>query len=354
MEAKTPLTRAVRQIWPLLILGLGLFAVVLALDLIGDDLLNQSLTEALIRLVVVIGLYIFVGNSGLISFGHIAFMMIGAYAAAWQTCCPLTKDIFMPGLPDYLLNNSHPFLVAVISGGVLAAIIALIAGAALMRLSGIAASIGTFAFFMIFYSFYLRWSPWTGGASSVVGIPYAATPWVTYMFVIATMIGAFVYSRSRFGLALRASREDEVAARASGINVMNQRLVAFVISAFFVGMAGGLYGHFLGMLTVDTFYLSMTFITLAMLVVGGMQSLSGAVVGVTFLSVLIELLRKFESGFEIGAITVGLPSGSAEVGLGVVMLLALIFWPRGIVRNAEIYWPWKGDPTADASARRQS
>lgn len=354
MEAKTPLTRAIRGVWPLLVLGLGLFAIVLALDLLGDDLQNQTLTEALILLVVVVGMYIFIGNSGLISFGHIAFMMIGAYAAAWQTCCPLTKDIFMPGLPDYLLNNSHPFVIAIVTGGLLAALVALIAGAALMRLTGIAATIGTFAFFMSFYSFYSRWSPWTGGASSVVGIPYEATPWVTYLFAMATMIGAFVYSRSRFGLALRSSREDEVAARASGIDVMIQRLVAFVISAFFVGMAGGLYGHFLSMLTVDTFYLKMTFITLAMLVVGGMQSLSGAVIGVVFLSVLIEFLRNLENGIAIGAIKVSLPSSSAEVGLGVVMLLALIFRPRGITRNAEIYWPWKGDPTAEASAKRQS
>ena len=354
MEANTPLTRAIRQIWPLLILGVGLFATVLVLDLIGDQLLNQSLTEGLVRLVVVVGLYIFIGNSGLISFGHIAFMMIGAYAAAWQTCCPYTKEIFMPGLPEYLLTNSHDYVTAIVSGGVLAAVVALIGGAALMRLTGIAASIGTFAFFMICYSFYLRWSTWTGGASSVVGIPYEATPWVVYVFAMATMAGAFVYSRSRFGLALRSSREDEVAARASGINVMIQRLIAFVISAFFVGMAGGLYGHFLGVLTVDTFYLGMTFITLAMLVVGGMQSLSGAVVGVAFISVLIEILRQFESGFQISDTTIALPAGSAEVGLGISMLLVLIFRPRGITRNAEIYWPWKGDPTAEATAKRQS
>ena len=78
------------------------------------------------------------------------------------------------------------------------------------------------------------------------------------------------------------------------LNVFRQRLLAFVISGFFCGMAGGLFGHFLGMLTVDSFYLSMTFITLAMLVVGGMQSMSGAVVGVVVISFFIEALRKLE------------------------------------------------------------
>ena len=91
-----------------------------------------------------------------------------------------------------------------------------------------------------------------------------------------------------------------------------------------------------------------------MLVVGGMQSLSGAVVGVVVLSFLIEGLRKLETGFEIGPATISLPGSSAEVGLGVVMLLILIFRPSGITRNTEIYWPWKGDETAETATRRQS
>ena len=354
MQANSPLTRQIREFWPPLILTVGLLIVVVVFEFAGNNIINQTVTEALIRVIVVVGLYIFIGNSGIISFGHIAFMMIGAYGAAWQTCCPLTRDIFMPGLPEYLLTHSNDFLPAVVIGGLLSAAVAAVAGVALMRLSGIAASIGTFAFLMICYSFYLRWSAWTGGASSVVGIPYDTTPWAAYGFAVVTIVAAYVYSRSRFGLALRASREDEVAAKAAGINVMVQRLVAFVISAFFVGMAGGLYGHFLGMITVDTFYLSLTFITLAMLVVGGMQSLSGAVVGVAVISFLIEILRQLEAGFEIGSGAFKLPSNSAEVGLGVAMLLILIFRPRGITRNTEIYWPWRGDPTAETTARRQS
>lgn len=354
MEAKTPLAKAIRSVWPLIVLAVGLMIIVAIIELFGDSIMSRSLTEALIRLVVVIGLYIFIGNSGLISFGHIAFMMIGAYATAWQTCCPMTRSIFMPGLPTFLMETNNNFVLAVVLGGLLAAIVAFIAGIALMRLSGIAASIGTFAFFMICYSFYRNWSTWTAGSSSVVGIPFEATPWVTYFFVVATMVGAFIFSQSRFGLALRASREDEIAAQAAGINVKTQRLIAFVISAFFVGMAGGLFGHFLGMLAVDAFYLNMTFITLAMLVVGGMRSLSGAVVGVVVLSFLIETLRAFEAGYKIAGSTWKLPGSSAEVGLGIIMLLILIFRPSGITRNTEIYWPWKGDPTAETATRRQS
>jgi len=354
MEPKSPLGHMVRDVWPLIILSIGLLLVVAVIQSLGDRIVSQSLTEGLIRLVVVIGLYIFIGNSGLISFGHIGFMMIGAYATAWQTMDPMTKDIFIPGLPAYLLANSHHWLIATIIGGLIAAIAAFISGLAMMRLSGIAASIGTFALFMSFYSLYLQWSTWTAGQSSLVGIPVTTTPWVAFWFCIVAMIGAFVYSRSKFGLALRASREDEVAAKAAGVNVTAERVISFTISAFFVGMAGGLYGHFLGLLTVDTFYLPMTFITLSMLVVGGMQSLSGAVVGTIVLSFVIELLRKAEKGFSLGETSISLPASSAEVGLGVILLLILIFRPSGFTRNAEIYWPFKPKVAVTEVTHRQS
>ncbi|MDF1722587.1 MAG: branched-chain amino acid ABC transporter permease [Minwuia sp.] len=354
MEPKTPLGHMVREVWPLIILSVGLLLVVAIIQSLDDRIISQSLTEGLIRLVVVIGLYIFIGNSGLISFGHIGFMMIGAYATAWQTMDPMTKDIFVPGLPGYLLANSHHWLVATIIGGLVAAIAAFISGLAMMRLSGIAASIGTFALFMSFYSLYLQWSTWTAGQSSLVGIPVTTTPWVAFWFCIVAMIGAFVYSRSKFGLALRASREDEVAAKAAGVDVTGERVISFTISAFFVGMAGGLYGHFLGLLTVDTFYLPMTFITLSMLVVGGMQSLSGAVVGTIILSLVIELLRKAEKGVDMGGTNISLPASSAEVGLGVILLLILIFRPTGFTRNAEIYWPFKPKVAVTEVTHRQS
>lgn len=354
MEPKSPLGHMVREIWPLIILSIILLLVVAVIQSLGDRIISQSLTEGLIRLVVVIGLYIFIGNSGLISFGHIGFMMIGAYATAWQTMDPMTKDIFVPGLPAYLLANSHHWLVATVIGGLVAATAAFVSGLAMMRLSGIAASIGTFALFMSFYSLYLQWSTWTAGQSSLVGIPVTTTPWVAFCFCIVAMIGAFLYSRSKYGLALRASREDEVAAKAAGVNVTTERVISFTISAFFVGMAGGLYGHFLGLLTVDTFYLPMTFITLSMLVVGGMQSLSGAVVGTIVLSLVIELLRKAEKGMDIGGSSISLPASSAEVGLGVILLLILIFRPTGFTRNAEIYWPFKPKVAVTEVTHRQS
>ena len=350
IEANTPLLRLIRYFWPLVVLCVGLLIIVAIVDASGDIILAQTLVEGLVRIVIVAALYLFIGNSGIISFGHIGFVMVGAYATAWQTCCPYTREMFMPGLPGYLLNNSHHFIPAILLGGLLAALVALISGIAIMRMSGIAASIGTFAFMMVLYSAYLRWSTWTSGASSVIGLPTTTTPWVGYVYAVVALAGAFLYSRSKFGLALRSSRDDEVAAKAAGVNVFGQRLLAFVVSAFFCGMAGGLFGHFLGMLTVDSFYLGMTFITLSMLVVGGMQSLSGAVVGVVVLSIVIDVLRRLETG--IGGVTI--PTSSAEVGVGLILLIILIFRRTGITGNQEIYWPFKADISASAAMKRQS
>ena len=350
IEANTPFLRMVRSFWPLVMLSLLLLIIVAIVDLSGDIILAQTLIEGLVRIVIVAALYMFIGNSGIISFGHIGFVMVGAYATAWQTCCPYTREMFMPGLPEYLLNTSHHFIPAILLGGLLAALVALIAGFAIMRMSGIAASIGTFAFMMVLYSAYLRWSTWTSGASSVIGLPTTTTPWVGYIYAVIALAAAYLYSRSKWGLALRSSRDDEVAAKAAGVNVFGQRLLAFVISAFFCGMAGGLFGHFLGMLTVDSFYLGMTFITLSMLVVGGMQSLTGAVVGVVMLSIVIDVLRRLESG--VGSFS--LPSSSAEVGVGLILLIILIFRRTGITGNAEIYWPFKGDVSSSGAMKRQS
>ena len=344
LEAETPTMKLIREVWPVILNGLFLLVIV-AIFYSGS--MKVPLTEGLIRVSIVVALYIFVGNSGILSFGHIAFMMIGAYASAWQTCCDYTRDLFFPGIPTYLLENTHPFLPAVILGGLLASFVALITGYALMRLSGIAASIGTFALLMIIYTVYLRWQTWTAGNSTVTGIPFDTNAWNALAFCVITMFAAFLYSRSKWGLALRSSREDEVAAKPAGVNIFSQRLIAFVISAFFAGVGGGFYGHFLGTITVPSFHLPLTFITLAMLVVGGMQSLSGAVIGTVAVTAFLQLLRWFETNGWI-------PSSSADMGLGVVLLLVLIFRRSGITGNAEIYYPFKEDASASGAVKRQS
>lgn len=332
---------AIRAVWPVLSLAVPLCAIVLVAWALHLPVLQQTVTEGLIRLVVVIGLYTFIGHSGVISLGSIAFMAIGAYATAWQTCCPGFKPVTMTGLPDFLRETTFSVFPAALSSGLLAAAAAFVVGVPIMRLSGIAASIATFAVLAIVNVVYANWPTVTLGTMAVVGLPIYVDMWVALGWALAAMTVAYAYQTSRMGIALRAARQDETAAAASGINVPAQRLVAWVLSAFLVGIGGVLYGHFLGVITVNAFYLEMTFLTLAMLVIGGMGSLAGAVVGVVAVSALSEVLRQFERGIEIGSLAVSAPSGLQEVGLGMVMLAILLWRPSGITRGKEVPWPWE-------------
>jgi branched-chain amino acid transport system permease protein len=319
-------------IW--LVAILGLIALVSLSPI--DNSFKVTLTEMFIRVTVVIGLYVFIGNSGIISFGQVGFMCIGAYAAAWATAEPSFKQIMLQGLPGFLQDNQYPFLVAIAGALALPALVALCFGIAIMRLSGTAASIATFAFLMIINSVYSNWDSVTAGVSSIIGIPTVVGPWTAYVFAILAILVAYLFQISRFGLMLRASRDDDVAARASAVHIVRMRLIAFILSAALVGVGGGLYAQFLGILTVDPFYLNLSFITIAMLVVGGMFSLTGAVSGVIAVTAIVEFLRFLERGLTLGGTTLRLPEGSQEIGLGIVMALILVFRPNGLTGGREL------------------
>jgi branched-chain amino acid transport system permease protein len=329
-----------RRAWPVLALATILIVLVVIIDLMGVSIAKLAATEALVKMVVVIGLYIFIGNTGIVSFGHISFMAIGAYMAAWLTCCPAVKGTLMHGLPDFIIATQVPNLPTALVAGAAAALFALFIGSALMRLTGIAPAIAMFGVLMIVYVGYSAWDSVTLGRSSIFGLPTYIDHWVALWWVLAALATAYLYQISRWGLAAIAARDDEFAAKAAGINIYRMRLISFVLSGFFVGIGGALFAHFLGGVSTSLFYLDMTFLTLAMLVVGGMNSLSGAVLGVVALSTVIEVLRRFESGVDVGIVSVQLPSGAQEIALAVIMLLVLIFRPTGITRSREILFPW--------------
>ena len=320
-----------RYLWEPATLGLGLALLSLVIWGIGDKVIERTLTVALINIVMVIGLYIFIGNSGVLAFGHMAFALIGAYAVAWFTMSPFKKS-FALDLPAFLADNTLPLLPSAIISSALAALVALVVGIPLMRLSGIAASIGTFAVLMIFYTLYSNWDSWTFGASTLVGVPIYVNFWVALAWAGVALLVATIYQKSRFGLALRASRENEAAARAVGINVPTQRLIAFVLSGFFMGLGGVLQAHYVGSVVVRGFWLGPTFIALAMLMIGGQRSLTGAVVGVIVISALQEVLRKIEVIIEL--------YGLSQLVIAFLMLLILILRPTGLAMGREIPWPF--------------
>jgi branched-chain amino acid transport system permease protein len=343
--------RIVRSLWPLLSL-LILVTAISAIGSAGSAIAQRQVTEALIELIAVVGLYIFVGNSGLLSFGNVSFMAIGAYVSALLTMRPASKGMLLPGLPEMISNAQWPTLPAAIAGGAAAAAFAFAAGIPLMRLSGIAASIATFAVLEIVYIGAGNWTDVTGGQNSLIGLPIYSNVWVCLIWALVTIVAAYLYQESRSGLLLRASREDIVAARAAGVNVHRHRLIAFMISAFFSGIAGVLFGHFLGTVRIESFYLDLTFAILAMLVVGGMGSLFGAVSGAIVITALTEFLRRAEAGVDIGAAHIAAPPGLGDVVLALCMLLIILFRPKGIAQGRELFWPFKPEQPAPPKARQ--
>jgi branched-chain amino acid transport system permease protein len=331
--------RYLRSAAPAVLPALLLAIMTLLVALFGGALLRHSMTEMLIMVVVVVGTYVFVGNSGILSFGHISFMAIGAYATAWFTLPLFLKKLNMPGLPSFLHETSIAVSPSLLLSGLLAALVAFVVGIPILRLTGIAASIATLSLLVIVAVGYSNWDSVTLGTSSIVGLPPYTYLGTALAWAVAAIVIAHLYQISRHGLMLRAARDNQVAAESIGIEVFRERLIAWTISAFIVAAGGVLYAHFLGTISVDAFYLNLTFISLAMLVVGGMSSLTGAVLGVVVISVAIELLRQGEKGIDVGGAHLALPPGTQEIAIAVAMLVILIVRPRGITNDREVRWP---------------
>jgi branched-chain amino acid transport system permease protein len=294
--------------------------------------------HAILAVAIVVAIYVFIGNSGVLSFGQISFVAVGAFAAGVLTVPLLLKgailrDLF-PLLRDHELGNLESLALAAGVGAVLAAIV----GLPLMRLSGLAAGIATFAVLEITNNVLREWTRIGPGATTLSLVPTTTGPAQATIGALAVITVAFAYQRSRFGRVLRATREDPAAAQAAGISIHRQRLGAFILSGALCGFAGGLYVHMLGSISTGQVYLELTFLTLAMLVVGGMTSLWGAVVGALAVSALDSFLAEAERGVDVG-VTLSLPEGSRLVVVGALMALVLVLRPSGITGGRELSLP---------------
>ncbi|KPQ05634.1 MAG: branched-chain amino acid transport system permease protein [Rhodobacteraceae bacterium HLUCCA12] len=332
-----PMLARLERLVPLLLLVAAVAGIMLLSSQFGI-VQQRRVTLAFISLMSVVGLYVFMGNSGVLNFSSVGFMAIGAYVSALLTMRPQVKATFLQDLPGWLAEAQLDPVLGALAGGVAAALIALAVGLPIMRLSGIGAGIATLSILIIFYIVLGNWSGVTGGQRSLMGLPTYVTIWNAGLAAIGAIVLAFVYQESRSCLALRASREDEVAARAVGVRVVRERLTAFVLGAFICGIAGVFYGHFLGTLRVENFYLDPTFLYITMLVVGGMRSLTGAVLGVIVISTLTELLRLLEVGARLPGleITLRAPAGLGDVVLAGLMLGIILFRSQGITGGREI------------------
>lgn len=312
-----------------LALLVGPVAVLAAtLALTGTLSTQRMVTGGLLDLVLVVGIYVFVGLTGVFSFGQLAFTAVGAYAVGLLTVAPGTKRVLFKAMPAWLVEIVAPYPLALLAGAVLAALFAAVIAVPLSRMSGLSAALATLAVLVAVHTVAGNWEAVTNGPRGIPSVP-SATTWVVALGAAVLVVAAvWVFQQSALGLRLRAGREDDVAARALGIRVGWDRGVAFVLSAVIMGLGGGLYAGMQGLVAPDAFFLAPTFMLIAMLVVGGMTSLSGAVVGAVGVLVLREVLRAVEDVLDRPGLT--------EVGVAVVLLVVLARRPRGVTSGREL------------------
>jgi branched-chain amino acid transport system permease protein len=294
--------------------------------------------DTLVKVTIVVALYVFIGNSGVLSFGHIGFVALGAWTAGVLSVPASQKPAIMPNLAHFLRVTTVSSPTSLALAAAVGAVFALIAGLAIMRLSGLGAGIATFALLEIVHNMLRYYDKVGPGLNTFSSVPQTTGMWQAAIGALIAVVVAFGYQRSRYGRTLRATREDPAAAAATGISIYVQRLIAFVLSGALAGLAGGLYVHFLP-LNTEVVYLDLTFITLAMLVIGGATSLWGAVVGALAVSALDSFLASAENGVDIFGHTLDLPAGTRLVVVGVLMAVVLILRPTGITGGREFRLP---------------
>jgi branched-chain amino acid transport system permease protein len=320
-----------------LIIALGLLATFTVLA-------PMVLPQYLVRVLIVMGINIILvsslglsnGFTGVFSLGHVGFMALGAYSSGILTLEVTKKLAYLPDLPGFLAGYNLPFLPATVIAGLLCAAVAFVIGIPLMRLSGNYVSVATLGFLVIVNNVLINAETLTRGARTFTGIPdFTTLGWVVAWLVVTLLVLSRI-AYSPFGRAMRATREDGIAAQGVGIQVLPTRLIAFTIGAFFAGIGGALYAHYLVSFSPATFYIAMMVTQLTMLVLGGQASLTGATLGVVIVTILSELLRNLERGFNLGFVKLPAVFGASQIALGLIFILVMVFRPQGLFGDNEI------------------
>ncbi len=298
-----------KGIMPLLLIT-GIFVTGTALE---NPYYLQVLTFIGLNTILAMGLNMLMGYAGQISLGHGAFYGIGAYTTAVLTA-----------------NYNLPPAMALVCAVALACLVAFLVGIPTLKLSGYYLGMGTLGFGMIVHIILREWSSLTGGSSGFVGIPPLSafgytffSPGSYFYLVWFTVLGTALLCRrivdSRTGRALRSIHDSENASRAVGVDTANLKLQVFVFSAALAALSGFLYAHFVSFISPGSFNFLVSVKMVTMVVIGGMASIWGALLGATLLTLLPELLHSFAE-FEM-------------IVYGLILMTVMIFLPQGLTRG---------------------
>jgi len=258
----------------------------------------------LINIILAVSLNLIVGFTGQLCLGHAGFMAIGAYVSAM-----LTKEA------------NFPFFIALLIGAIIAAIFAALIGYPTLRLKGDYFAITTLAFCEIIRVIIMNIEA-VGGATGLKSIPKKTNFTIAFIFAALTILIIYNILHSSQGRAMITVRENEIAAEAMGVNTFKYKMMAFIIGAFFAGLAGSLYAHYMGYIQPSTFNFVKSIDYLTYVVFGGMGSLSGSIIATIVLTFLPELLRGFAE--------------YRMIIYPIALIVLMIFRPQGLLGDKEI------------------
>lgn len=304
----------------------GLLAAAIALTvpfaIMGDSYWLQILNFMMLNAIMALGLNFMTGRAGLICLGYAAFMAIGAYTVGILT-----------------LKAGISFWIALPLAGIFASLFGVILGLPALRVKGHYLALVTIAFGLIVQELLLNLESITGGTNGLIDIPspsffgidmgttvnfgfmsmaYQANfYYLCLVLLVITTVVLYRFSNSLFGLALNAMREDQLAAQCYGLNLTNYKLLAFAIGAFFGGIAGGVYAAMINFIAPENFGYSLSIIVISMIILGGLDSIPGVLVGAFFLTVFPEKFRAFED--------------YRVMFYGIIIVLCLLFMREGVL-----------------------
>ena len=337
------------------IVGMGLlFGVFVAVGLFYQSFFGGAaerlVTIALIDAIIVLGIQIYVGNTGVLSFGHIGFGAIAGYTFAIFAIAPLEKAKRIPDAPLGLTNVDLGSWAAAGVAIAVTVVAAVFVGIGLTRSGAesgaVAATVITLALLFVTHEVARNWPEMTGGERAGLSFRIGGalgTRMPIFLALASALVLARIFAQSRRGRLAKAGREDDLAARAMGVNPMVQQMIALLISVVVVSVGASLRVYETGSILPENFFFDYTLLTLAMLIVGGRNSVTGALFGVAVMTVGRELARRLgQDGFEVFGL--GLDSAPLDwifrenlqtVFFGAAMLGFMIWRPKGLLSDWE-------------------
>ena len=300
----------------------------------------QVLNLIAVNAILAVSLNLIYGFTGMFSLAHAGFMAIGAYVTAILILPSAQKEmmyILEPMIWPFSVMHA-PFFLAVIAGGLVAALVGLLMALPCLKLGGDYLGIATLGFGEIIRVLFTNMTSITNGALGLKGIPaYANLGW-NYFWCVLTVYVIVKLLSSNFGNTLRAVRDDEVAAKAMGINTFRAKTISFVVGAFFAGIGGALMGSLITTIDPKMFNFQLTFNILMFVVVGGLGSITGSLIGTVVITVLLEWLRFVEDSITIFSWEFSGMPGMRMLIFSLLLLFIILYRREGIIGGYEFSW----------------